>query len=82
MLFRSAPSNASFDILRPLPLPVSEARSGSPAVRAGFAPVGQFAARAAEGRSDSPAQAEKLIIPVSVKRKPVAEADGGPSRKK
>lgn len=59
--------------MRPLPLPATE-RTGSPAVRAGFTPVGSFSpavqADGGAGPSGSGSDKGKIqIVPTSIKRK-------------
>lgn len=64
--------------MRSLPLPANESGS-TPPVRAGFAPVRGFSSATDAGGSGS---ANLFAVPMSVKRKPVAEAHGAPGSKK
>ena len=69
--------------MRTLPLPASEdRRSGSPAVRSGFAPLQSFSAASSGPSSNgNDSQSEKFIIPVAVKRKAAGDPGALPNKR-
>lgn len=82
----AAPAMFSDIPMRALPLPAGEStsRNGSPAVRAGFAPIGSFSPLPSAAPPAAPEEPkEKFILPTSiVKRKAAAEAEGSPASKR
>ncbi|KAL8292629.1 hypothetical protein RQP46_001241 [Phenoliferia psychrophenolica] len=83
----SAPAVFSDIPMRPLPLPDSDSRGSSPAVRPGFAPIGSFsplpsASSASTSMAEPAEQKEKFILPTSIVKRKAAEEAGGPAGKR
>ncbi|KAK4699424.1 U4/U6.U5 tri-snRNP-associated protein 1, partial [Phenoliferia sp. Uapishka_3] len=82
----SAPAMFPDIAMRALPLPASEStsRSGSPAVRAGFAPIGSFSPLPSASDEGNREVKEKFILPTSLvrKRNAVVEPEGSPASKR
>lgn len=67
--------------MRPLPLPAGESRSGSPAIRGGFAPVRSFSPAVGSGESSTMPTEKFAIVPIAVKRKRTEDGGGLPGKK-
>ncbi|KAI5474288.1 u4 tri-SnRNP-associated protein 1 [Pseudohyphozyma bogoriensis] len=68
--------------MRALPLPASETRSASPAVRPGFQPVRGFSPITGGSGEGEKEKVGISMVPTSIKRKAVGEADGQSAAKK
>ena len=78
----SAPAVFSDIPMRPLPLPDSGSRGGSPAVKSGFAPIGTFSPLpSASASTETTEPKERFILPTSIVKRKAAEEAGGPTKR-